>query len=143
MTDRQSTRIAQMRKVHAEALALFESKNQCYGDAFAVFGPIGVIVRLGDKIHRLSSITRSGISLVSSESVRDTLVDLHNYAAMAIMLLDESPEKLLEHPRVKELKKVEIADPEELVPLIDRNAGCSSCESESSEAENSSGSDGI
>jgi len=143
MTDRQSTRIAQMRKVHAEALALFESKNQCYGDAFAVFGPIGVIVRLGDKIHRLSSITRSGISLVSSESVRDTLVDLHNYAAMAIMLLDESPEKLLEHPRVKELKKVEIADPEELVPLIDRNAGSSSCESESSEAENSSGSDGI
>ena len=143
MTDRQSTRIAQMRKVHAEALALFESKNQYYGDAFAVFGPIGVIVRLGDKIHRLSSITRSGISLVSCESVRDTLIDLHNYAAMATMLLDESPEKLLEHPRVKELKKVEIADPEELVPLIDRNAGSSSCESESSEAENSSGSDGI
>jgi hypothetical protein len=132
-----------MRKVHAEALALFESKNQCYGDAFAVFGPIGVIVRLGDKIHRLSSITRSGISLVSCESVRDTLIDLHNYAAMAIMLLDESPEKLLEHPRVKELKKVEIADPEELVPLIDRSAGSSSCESESSEAENSSSSDGI
>ena len=143
MTDRQSTRIAQMRKVHAEALALFESKNQYYGDAFAVFGPIGVIVRLGDKIHRLSSITRSGISLVSCESVRDTLIDLHNYAAMAIMLLDESPEKLLEHPRVKELKKVEIADPEELVPLIDRSAGSSSCESESSEAENSSSSDGI
>ena len=30
------------------------------------------------------------ITLVDDESIRDTLIDLHNYAAMAIMLLDET-----------------------------------------------------
>ena len=29
------------------------------------------------------------ISLVQNESIRDTLIDLHNYSAMAIMLMDE------------------------------------------------------
>ena len=31
----------------------------------------------------------SGIQLVNDESLRDTLIDLHNYSAMAIMLLDQ------------------------------------------------------
>ena len=30
-----------------------------------------------------------GVNLVDTESVRDTLIDLHNYSAMAIMLFDE------------------------------------------------------
>ena len=56
---------------------------------------------MGDKIHRLSSVTKSGVHFVN-ESVRDTLIDLHNYAAMAIMLLDEK--KSVEHPRINEIK---------------------------------------
>jgi len=76
-------------RVQEEALELFRKKNTDYGDAFATFGPVGVLVRLGDKIQRLSSVTKSGVHLVNNESVRDTLVDLHNYAAMAVMLLDE------------------------------------------------------
>jgi len=28
--------------------------------------------------------------LVNDEGIRDTLLDLHNYAAMALMLLDDS-----------------------------------------------------
>ena len=64
-------------------------KNKDYGDAFANYGPIGVIVRMGDKINRLSSVTNNGINLVKTESIRDTLIDLHNYSAMAIMLMDE------------------------------------------------------
>ena len=83
-------RVTQLKIVQNEARALFEKKNKDYGDAFANYGPIGVIVRLGDKINRLSSITNSNISLVKTETVRDTLIDLHNYAAMAIMLLDEN-----------------------------------------------------
>ena len=46
-------------------------------------------MRIGDKIQRLQSITKSGITLVEDEKIRDTLIDLHNYAAMAIMLMDE------------------------------------------------------
>ena len=44
---------------------------------------------LGDKIRRMQSITASGIKLINTESLRDTLLDLHNYSAMAIMLIDE------------------------------------------------------
>jgi hypothetical protein len=93
-------RIAQYKAVQTEALNLFTKKNQDYGDSFATYGPVGVIVRMGDKISRLSSITNSGITLVDNESVRDTLIDLHNYAAMGIMLLDEKEK--LENPRIHE-----------------------------------------
>ena len=82
-------RISQLKRVQLEALELFARKNADYGDAFADYGPVGVIVRMGYKIRRLSTVTNSGINLVNSENIRDTLVDLHNYAAMAVMLIDE------------------------------------------------------
>jgi hypothetical protein len=82
-------RLNQMTKVQREAFELFKKKNQDYGDAFATFGPVGVIVRMGDKINRLTSVSKNGVNLVDNESLRDTLIDLHNYSAMAIMLLDE------------------------------------------------------
>ena len=86
-------RVEQMISVHNEALELFKMKNADYGDAFANYGPVGVIMRMGDKINRLVSITKNGVNCVNTESMRDTLIDLHNYAAMAIMLLDEEEEK--------------------------------------------------
>ena len=95
-------RVTQMQKVQAEGLELFKKKNTDYGDSFANYGPVGVIVRLGDKINRLSSVTQKGVNLVDTESVRDTLIDLHNYAAMAIMLLDEK--KKIQHQRIDEIK---------------------------------------
>ena len=82
-------RIKQLDIVQLEARQLFEKKNKDYGDAFATYGPVGVLVRIGDKIQRLQSIHKRGISLVEDEKMRDTLIDLHNYAAMAIMLIDE------------------------------------------------------
>lgn len=87
------TRINQMVKVHDEALELFRKKNSDYGDAFATYGTVGVIVRMGDKIQRLISVSNKGVSLIDNESLRDTLIDLHNYAAMGIMLIDEQREK--------------------------------------------------
>ena len=82
-------RVEQYKAVQKEAIDLFKRKNKDYGDAFANYGPVGVIVRMGDKINRLSSVTKNQVSLVENESIRDTLIDLHNYAAMAIMLMDE------------------------------------------------------
>ena len=93
-TIRETSRTEQYLKVQNEALELFKKKNNDYGDAFATYGTVGIIVRLGDKISRLSSVTRNGINLVDSESLRDTLIDIHNYAAMGIMLIDEIPKKL-------------------------------------------------
>ena len=79
----------QMHAVQTEALELFSRKNKDYGDAFADYGPIGVIVRMGDKIRRLQNITSNSVAFVKDEGIRDTLIDLHNYAAMAVMLIDE------------------------------------------------------
>ena len=78
-----------MKKFKKKGKQLFVKKNADYGDAFANYGPIGVLVRIGDKIQRLSSITKNKVQFVDNESIRDTLIDLHNYSAMAIMLLDE------------------------------------------------------
>lgn len=91
-------RVSQYKAVHNEALELFKRKNADYGDAFANYGPVGVIVRMGDKINRLSSVTGSSVCLVKTETVRDTLIDLHNYAAMAVMLMDEK-EDPVEKPK--------------------------------------------
>ena len=82
-------RVTQMSQVQKEALELFKKKNQDYGDAFANYGTVGVLVRMGDKIARLQSITQKSVTLVNTESLRDTLIDLHNYSAMAVMLIDE------------------------------------------------------
>ena len=83
-------RVEQMKEVQQEALNLFKRKNADYGDSFATFGPIGVIVRMQDKINRLISVSNTNINCVKDESLRDTLIDLHNYSAMAIMLMDEN-----------------------------------------------------
>ena len=84
-----------IKKVHNETLEIFKKKNSDYGDAFATYGMIGVIVRIGDKIMRIKSLTNNKTKMddidnkVMDESVKDTLYDLINYTAMAIMLNNE------------------------------------------------------
>jgi hypothetical protein len=82
MTDR----VEQLKNIQANALELFKRKNADYGDAFAKYGLVGVLMRIEDKIQRCLSINKSGIQLVNDEALEDTLLDLHNYAAMALML---------------------------------------------------------
>ena len=79
-------RISQLKDIQDRALELFARKNADYGDAFAKFGLIGVLMRIEDKIQRALSISNSGITLVNDEGLKDTLLDLHNYAAMGLML---------------------------------------------------------
>lgn len=83
-------RVNQLDKVQSEARDLFVKKNKDYGDSFSDYGVVGVLVRLGDKIKRLQNITKNGVYMVEDESIRDTLIDLHNYSAMAVMLMDEN-----------------------------------------------------
>lgn len=80
-------RVEQLRQIQSDALELFTKKNADYGDAFAKFGLVGVLMRIEDKIQRALSISKSGVVLVDDEVIKDTLLDLHNYAAMALMLL--------------------------------------------------------
>jgi len=108
------SRVEQFVKVQEEGKKLFEQKNQDYGDAFSDYGVVGVLVRMGDKIKRLQSITSNGINVVKNESLRDTLIDLHNYAGMAIMLMDENKVVDIEKGEVEvvdiEKGEVEVVD---------------------------------
>lgn len=90
--DQHELRKKQMAAAQAEAYEVFCRKNRDYGDAFATHGPLGVIVRMHDKLNRVINVTNSGIMMVETEAVRDTLIDLMNYSAMAVMLIDENAE---------------------------------------------------
>lgn len=74
--------------VQSFGLALFKKKNADYGDAFAQYGIIGVMIRMGDKLQRLKKLYESKTREVE-ETIQDTIIDLHNYSAMGIMLIDE------------------------------------------------------
>jgi hypothetical protein len=89
VTEINERRKLQMLDIQNEAFQLFVKKNADYGDAFAKYGVIGVLMRIEDKIQRSMSITKNGVNLIHDEGIRDTLIDLHNYAAMALMLIDE------------------------------------------------------
>ena len=82
-------RVEQMKIIQNEALELFTKKNIDYGDAFAKYGIIGVLMRIEDKLQRCMSITKNGVNLIYDEGIKDTLIDLHNYSAMALMLLEK------------------------------------------------------
>ena len=88
-----SERVLQMINVQREGLELFKKKNTDYCEAYANYGIVGFLVRMGDKIIRLQSISAKNITLINNELLRDTLIDLHNYSAMAIILLDEDKKK--------------------------------------------------
>ena len=45
---------------------------------------------MNDKIRRAMNINDKQLSLVDDESLRDTLIDLHNYSALAVTLLQKS-----------------------------------------------------
>lgn len=75
-------------------------KNADYGnsatDTFARFGMVAYVVRLYDKMNRITSLTKSQGQgrLVPDESIEDTLLDMANYCIMAVMdLKDERAAK--------------------------------------------------
>jgi hypothetical protein len=49
----------------------------------------GVAIRIGDKFSRLMSFVKKGKLKVQDESIKDTLIDLANYALICAILYDE------------------------------------------------------
>lgn len=86
-------RITQLQNIQNECKEIFEKKNKDYGDAFAQHGTVGVLVRISDKMSRFTNISKRGLEIsVEDETLKDTLMDLHNYAAMAIMCMEDNTE---------------------------------------------------
>jgi len=87
-------KVAVLKEIQDECRDIFAKKNKDYGDSFETHGIIGVLIRISDKISRATNITKNSVTLVSDETLRDTLLDLHNYAALGIMVIDASNPKL-------------------------------------------------
>ena len=80
---------------------IYEQKNHDYGDSFHdTFVEEGMAmarIRLSDKLGRFKKLTRmsedrsegfKNVPMVKDESIRDTLLDLANYAIMTVMEMD-------------------------------------------------------
>ena len=71
---------------------LYIKKNHDYGNSFTEtyrkLGIISAVTRMLDKMNRIVSLVTKDKQEVNDESLRDTLIDLANYAVMAIMELD-------------------------------------------------------
>ena len=81
-----------------EMNALYERKNHDYGNSFSeTFRKLGIIsaaTRMPDKMNRIVSLVTKDQQKVNDESLRDTLIDIANYAVMTIMEIDKKKERI-------------------------------------------------
>lgn len=79
-------------RICEEINKLYERKNHDYGDSFhQTFAEEGMAmarIRLGDKLSRFKTLYRGGEQKVNDESIRDTLIDLANYAIMTVLEME-------------------------------------------------------
>lgn len=92
-------KIARHREICDELNELYKRKNHDYGDSFHQTyleeGLAMARIRLSDKLNRFKTLSKlnandSGQQKVTDESIRDTLLDLANYAILTILELEEN-----------------------------------------------------
>ena len=87
-----SSKIEKHQKICEELNALYAKKNHDYGDSFHISfveeGMAMARIRLGDKLNRFKTLSRNSKQEVTDESIRDTLIDLANYAIMTILEME-------------------------------------------------------
>lgn len=80
-------------RVTREMRGTWKAKNSDYGSSFDDgidrFGLVSAAVRISDKANRFASLADGKSAQVKTESLRDTLMDLANYAVMTVMRLDQ------------------------------------------------------
>lgn len=78
-------------RICKELHELYVRKNHDYGDSFhksfEEWGLTMTAIRLGDKYNRICKLIKVEAK-VNDESIRDTLIDLANYAIMTVMEID-------------------------------------------------------
>ena len=77
-----------------EMQEMYASKNKDYGNSFGEtiqeFGYVVAVARISDKLKRLKNIVKGEKMEVKSETMRDTLLDIANYAVLTILEIDNS-----------------------------------------------------
>jgi hypothetical protein len=83
-------------KTYAEAQELLIRKHKDYGPkniSGSPGGPInGLRVRMHDKLARINNLYESGAT-PENESLRDSFIDMANYALIALLVIDGDWEK--------------------------------------------------
>lgn len=78
---------------------LYLKKNHDYGDSvsktFEEYGLTSFLVRMDDKMNRIKNLNKSNDVAVIGESIEDTLLDLANYAVLAITEIEYRKKLLL------------------------------------------------
>ena len=102
-------KLKRLKEIHQQEEALYAERNEKYGDSFAKtfqeYGKAVALIRLEDKLNRAKTLVSMGLKGSDGESLIDTLMDLSNYANMAIIELTATTEKTTEAPAPKALKK--------------------------------------
>lgn len=86
------TKYDKLKDLTNQLLKLYMDKNADYGDSFSKsykeFGIIAPVVRMNDKMERVKQLSKSGDRKVKDESLKDSLIDLANYALMTVIEID-------------------------------------------------------
>lgn len=81
------------REIAAQMADLYEKKDKDYGGSYEKsikrYGAVAGLVRISDKFNRLENLILNGEREVKDESIKDTLIDLANYAIMLYMEVEE------------------------------------------------------
>lgn len=84
--------IEKHKSICAELTDIYERKNNDYGNSFhQTFLEEGMAmprIRIGDKFRRFAQLTKNSKQNIPEESIRDTLLDLANYAIMTVMEME-------------------------------------------------------
>ena len=85
-----NTSAQQFKDIAKGMIETYVRKNHDYGNSFDKsldkFGLVASVVRIGDKMNRIESLSQKKAK-VESESIEDTLLDLANYAIMTVIWL--------------------------------------------------------
>lgn len=91
--------VLQHKAIVEEMNHIYEKKNHDYGDSFNRsidrWGLTAALTRMNDKLDRVDALKDKDIKVVD-ESLRDTLLDLANYAIMTAMYLENMDEEHVE-----------------------------------------------
>lgn len=88
-----SNNVEQFMSITQNMAKIYAAKNHDYGNSFEEsldeFGLVASVVRMGDKMNRIKSLIKKEAQ-VKDESIKDTLLDIANYAVMTIMWMNKN-----------------------------------------------------
>lgn len=92
-------RVKKFNEIVTKMSNTYEKKNADYGDSFGQtcdeFGIVAAIVRMNDKMNRIKQLAKNQAK-VTDESIKDTLLDLANYAVMTLIWVNSKDPQIID-----------------------------------------------